>query len=69
LDEQELRRRYYEHLSDWSEPGAVKINRNGKLLEPDESEEETLDIVEPTETLGEATARIWASAMRPTLNL
>jgi hypothetical protein len=34
LDEEELRRRYYERVSDWSEPGAVKINRNGKLLGP-----------------------------------
>ena len=33
IDEQELRRRYYERLSDWSEPDAVKINRNGKLLD------------------------------------
>ena len=30
---QELRHLFYEHLSDWSEPGAVEINRNGKLLE------------------------------------
>jgi hypothetical protein len=34
IDEQELKRRYYERLSDWSETGAVKINRDGKLLEP-----------------------------------
>jgi hypothetical protein len=34
IDEQELKRRFYERLSDWSEPGSVKINRNGKLLEP-----------------------------------
>ena len=33
IDEEELRRRYYERLCDWSEPGAVKINRNGKLLD------------------------------------
>jgi hypothetical protein len=29
---QELRHLFYEHLSDWSEPGAVEVNRNGKLL-------------------------------------
>jgi len=34
LGAQELRRRSYERLSDWSEPGAVKINRGGKLVEP-----------------------------------
>ena len=34
IDEEELRRRYYERLSDWSEPDAVKINRGGKLVEP-----------------------------------
>jgi hypothetical protein len=34
LNEQELKRRYHERLSDWSEPGAVKINRNGKLMDP-----------------------------------
>jgi hypothetical protein len=34
IDEEGLRRRYYERLSDWSELGAVKINRNGKLVEP-----------------------------------
>jgi hypothetical protein len=34
IDEQELKRRYYERLSGWSEPGVVKINQNGKLLEP-----------------------------------
>jgi hypothetical protein len=27
-------RRYYEHLCDWSEPGAVKVNRGSRLLEP-----------------------------------
>ena len=34
LDDQELRRRYYERLCDWSEPGEVKINREGRLLGP-----------------------------------
>jgi hypothetical protein len=34
INEEELRRRYYERLSDWSEPGEIKINRNGKLLNP-----------------------------------
>ena len=34
IDEQELKRRYYERLTDWSEPGSVKINRNRKLLDP-----------------------------------
>jgi hypothetical protein len=29
---QELRHLFHEHLSDWSEPGAVEVNRNGKLL-------------------------------------
>jgi hypothetical protein len=29
---QELRHLFYEHLSDWSEPEAVEVNRNGKLL-------------------------------------
>ncbi|MDF2759230.1 MAG: hypothetical protein K0S99_1862, partial [Thermomicrobiales bacterium] len=33
VDEQELRRRYYERLSAWTDTGVVKINRNGKLLE------------------------------------
>jgi hypothetical protein len=28
-DEQELRRRYYERLSDWSEPDAIKIHQEG----------------------------------------
>jgi hypothetical protein len=32
IDEQERRRRYYERLSDWSEPGAVKVYRKGKLV-------------------------------------
>jgi hypothetical protein len=32
LDEQELKGRYYERLSDWSEPGAVKIVRNSAAL-------------------------------------
>jgi hypothetical protein len=32
IDEQELIRRFYERLSDWSEPGAVKVNRSEKLL-------------------------------------
>ena len=34
IAEQERRRCYYERLSDWSEPDVVKINRNGKLVEP-----------------------------------
>ena len=34
LDEQELRRRYYERLCHWSEPGAVKVYRDGRLLGP-----------------------------------
>jgi hypothetical protein len=34
IDEQELKRRYYECLSDWSEPNGVKINRGGKLVKP-----------------------------------
>jgi len=34
LNEQELKRRYHERLSDWSESGAVKINRDGKLPGP-----------------------------------
>jgi hypothetical protein len=34
IDEVEPRRRYYERLCDWSEPGAVKVDRNGKLVEP-----------------------------------
>jgi hypothetical protein len=33
IDELELKRRYHERLSDWSEPGEVKINRGGKLLD------------------------------------
>ena len=33
IEEEESRRRYYERLSDWSEPSAVNINRNGRLLE------------------------------------
>ncbi len=33
IDEQELKRLYYERLSDWSEPGAVKVYRDGKLVE------------------------------------
>jgi hypothetical protein len=33
IDEEELRQRYYERLSDWSDE-PMKINRNGKLLEP-----------------------------------
>jgi hypothetical protein len=31
IDEQQLKRRYYERLSDWSEPGAVKVYRDRKL--------------------------------------
>jgi hypothetical protein len=34
IDEQELKRRYYERLSDWSEPAAVKVYRGGKLVGP-----------------------------------
>src|SRR4051794_9193738 len=33
IDEQQLKRRYYERLSDWSDE-PVKINRNGKLVKP-----------------------------------
>jgi hypothetical protein len=33
-NEENLRRRYYERLSDWSEPGAVKIIWNGKPVDP-----------------------------------
>jgi hypothetical protein len=29
-----LKRHYSERLADWSEPGAVQVNRNGTLLEP-----------------------------------
>jgi hypothetical protein len=29
---QDLRHLFYEHLSDWSKPRAVEVNRNGKLL-------------------------------------
>jgi hypothetical protein len=36
IDEQELRRRYYERLSDWSELDAVKFNRGGKLISPEQ---------------------------------
>jgi chaperone required for assembly of F1-ATPase len=32
LNEQELKRLYYERLCDWSEPGAVKVYRDGRLL-------------------------------------
>jgi hypothetical protein len=34
IDEQELKRRYHGRLSDWSEPGVVKIYRGGQLPEP-----------------------------------
>jgi hypothetical protein len=34
IDEQELTRRFYERLSDWSEPGEIKVIPNGRLLEP-----------------------------------
>jgi hypothetical protein len=34
IDEQELKRRYNERLTDWSEPGAVKVWRGGNLLRP-----------------------------------
>ena len=34
IDEQELKRRYYERLSDWSESGAIKVYCNGKQLGP-----------------------------------
>jgi hypothetical protein len=34
IDEQELMRRYLQCVTDWSERGAVKIYRNGKLLGP-----------------------------------
>ena len=33
IDKEESRRLFLERLSDWSEPGSVKINRNGKLLD------------------------------------
>ena len=33
IDDEEFRRRYYERLSDWSDE-SMKINRNGKLLDP-----------------------------------
>jgi hypothetical protein len=33
IDEEELKRRYSERLSDWSDE-PMKINRNGKLLDP-----------------------------------
>jgi hypothetical protein len=43
IDKQELKRRYYERLSDWSEPGEIKINRNGKLLSlPSDSGQDSL---------------------------
>jgi len=34
IDEQESHRRFLERLSDWTEHGEIKINRNGKLLDP-----------------------------------
>jgi hypothetical protein len=33
IDEEESRRRFLERLSDWSDE-PMKINRNGKLLDP-----------------------------------
>lgn len=32
LDEQELMRRYLQRLTDWSEPGAIRVYRNGNLV-------------------------------------
>jgi hypothetical protein len=34
LEHYEARIRYHERLSDWSEPGAVKVYLDGKVLEP-----------------------------------
>jgi len=34
IDEEELWRRFLYRVSDWSEPGSVKVYRKGKLLGP-----------------------------------
>jgi hypothetical protein len=39
VDEEELRRGYYDRLSDWSET-SPKVNRDGKLLGTDQDEDE-----------------------------